>query len=133
MRYFAFVAGAICLFLLTPMAAFSQQIESSAAPDGRRILDVTFPAGHAPRVADGTWTDRVIGIPGESAEKAAPHLSLPSFSSSIVARRKRYNFTMVGSNPFLRRAKNVTIPVQIIPVRFEFPDGREAESVCVAR
>src|SRR3954464_2690109 len=129
MRY-AFVAGAICsLFLLTSMAAFSQQIEETAAPDGRRILDVTFPAGHAPRVADGTWTDRVIGIPGESAEKAAPPLSLPSFSSSIVARGKRYKFTMVGGNPFLRNAKKVTVPVALIPVRFQFPDGTALDPV----
>ena len=123
MRYLAFAAGAICSFLLTSAVAFSQQIEESAAPDGRRILEVTFPAGHAPRVADGTWTDRVIGIPGESAEKAAPRLSLPSFSSSIVARGKRYKFTMVGGNPFLRNAKKATIPVALIPVRVEFPDG----------
>src|SRR5881397_2411423 len=123
MRYLAFVAGAICSFLLTSAAAFSQQVEESAARDGRRILEVTFPAGHAPRVADGTWTDRVIGIPGESSEKAAPRLSLPSFSSSIVARGKRYQFTMVGGNPFLRNAKKMTIPVALIPVRVEFPDG----------
>src|SRR5436305_5753324 len=123
MRYFAFIVGAICSFLRTPAAACSQQIEDSAAPDGPLILKVTFPAGHAPRVADGTWTDRVIGIPGESAEKAAPRLALPAFSSSIVARGKRYKYTMVGGNPFLRNAKKVTIPVQLIPVRFEFPDG----------
>lgn len=123
MRYFAFVAGAICLLLLTSTAAFSQQIEDSTAPGGRPILEMTFPAGHAPRVAEGTWTDRVIGIPGESTEKAAPRLALPSFSSSIMARGKRYKYTMVGSNPFLRNAKKVTIPVQLIPVRFEFPDG----------
>lgn len=129
MRYFAFVAGAICsLLLLTPTAALSQQIETSTAPDGRPILEVTFPAGHAPRVADGTWTDRVIGIPGESAEKAAPRLALPSFSSSIVARGKRYKFTMVGSNPFVRNAKKATVPVVLIPVRVEFPDGTVLDS-----
>src|ERR1700759_5274757 len=122
MRYLAFAAGAICSFLLAPTAAFSQQIEESVAPDGRPILDVTFPAGRAPRVAEGTWADRVVGIPGASAEKAAPRLELPSFSSSIVARGKRYKFTMVGGNPFLRNAKKVTIPVALIPVRVEFPD-----------
>jgi len=30
---------------------------------------------------------------------------------------------MVGANPSLRNAKKVTIPVQVIPVRLEFPDG----------
>jgi hypothetical protein len=111
------------LLLLTSTAAFSQQIEDGVAPDGSLVLKMTFPAGHAPRVADGTWTDRVIGIAGESSEKATPRLALPSFSSSIIARGKRYKYTMVGSNPFLRNAKKVTIPVQLIPVRFEFPDG----------
>jgi len=124
MRYFMSVAGALCsLFLLTPTAALTQQIEDRAAPARPPVLEMTFPAGHAPHVADGTWTDRVVGIPGESTEKAALRLALPSFSSSIVARGKLYKFTMVGTNPFLRNAKKVTIPVQVIPVRFDFPDG----------
>jgi len=124
MRYAVSIAAAICsLFLLAPTTAFSRQAEDSAAPDGPLVLRVTVPAGHAPHVADGTWTNRVIGIPGENPEKAALRLALPSFSSSIVARGKLYRFTMVGSNPFLRNAKKVTIPVQIIPVRFDFPDG----------
>jgi hypothetical protein len=123
MKCFAFVAGAICLSLLTSTAALSRPAEDSASPDGRLILDVTFPAGHTPRVADETWTDRVIAIPGESAEKVAPRLALPSFSSSIVARGKLYKFTMVGGNPFLRNAKKATIPVALIPVWFVFPDG----------
>src|SRR4051794_26787938 len=124
MRYAVSIAAAICsLFLLAPTTAFSRQAEDSAAPDGPLVLRVTVPAGHAPHVADGTWTNRVIGIPGENPEEAALRLALPSFSSSIVARGKLYRFTMVGSNPFLRNAKKVTIPVQIIPVRFDFPDG----------
>jgi hypothetical protein len=124
MRYFMSVAGAILsLFFLTSTAALTQQVEDSAAPGGPPVLRVAFPAGHAPRVADGAWTDRVVGIPGENAEKAALRLALPSFSSSIVARGKLYKFTMVGSNPFLRNAKRVAIPVQVIPVRFDFPDG----------
>jgi hypothetical protein len=109
--------------LLTSTAALTQQVENDAAPARPPVLRVTVPAGHAPHVTDGDWTGRVIGIPRESTEKAAPRLALPSFSSSIVARGKLYKFTMVGSNPFLRNAKKVTIPVQIIPVRFDFPDG----------
>ena len=124
MRYAVSIAGALCvLFLLTSTAAFSRQAEDGAPPDGRPVLRVTAPAGHPPHVAAGTWTDRVISFPEESSEKAAPRLALPSFSSSIVARGKLYKFTMVGSNPFLRNAKKVTIPVQLIPVRFDFPDG----------
>ena len=118
------VVGAICsLLFLTSTAASARQADDSAAPGGPPVLRVTFPVGHAPRVADGTWTDRVVGIPGENTQKAALRLALPSFSSSIVARGKRFKFTMVGTNPSLRNTKKVTIPVQLLPVRFEFPDG----------
>ena len=91
--------------------------------DAPPVLEVRFPAGKAPRVPEGAWTDRVVGIPGENLEKAALHLAFPSFTSSIVARGRIYRFTMVGSNPSVRNARKVTIPVQVIPVRFEFPDG----------
>lgn len=124
MRYASSIAGALCLlFLLTSTAASAQQADDRAAPGGQPVLRATFPAGHAPRVADGAWTDRVVGFPGENTEKAVLRLAVPSFSSSVVSRGKLYKFTMVGSNPFLRNAKKVTIPVQVIPVRFDFPDG----------
>src|SRR3954469_5888896 len=124
MRYSVSIAAAICsLFVLASTAAPAQQADGSAAPGGPPVLRATFPTGHAPRVADGTWTDRVVGFPGENTQKVALRLAVPSFSSSVVARGKLYKFTMVGSNPFLRNAKKVTIPVQVIPVRFDFPDG----------
>jgi hypothetical protein len=69
----------------------------------------------------------VVGLPGIPSEdeekegKAAP--ALAQFRSAVVSHGKRYTFTMVGSNPFVRNARNVTIPVQIFPVRFEFGDG----------
>jgi hypothetical protein len=127
MRYAQSVAGAVCsLLFLTSTAARTQPAVSSTSADGLPVLKVLIPSGHAPHVAQGAWTDRVVGIPGEpgeNPEKAALRLALPSFSSSVVARGQLFKFTMVGSNPFLRNAKKVTIPVQIIPVRFVFPDG----------
>ena len=117
-------AGALSwLLILTSTAAPAQQTQDPVVGEGSTVVRVTFPPGRAPRVADGIWTDRVVGIPGENAWKAAPRLALPSFSSSIVARGKLYRFTMVGANPSLRNARKATIPVQIIPVRLEFPDG----------
>jgi hypothetical protein len=109
--------------VLASTAAPAPQTDDSAAPDGLPVLRAAFPVGHAPRVANGTWTDRVVGIPGENTEKAALRLALPSFSGSIVARGKLFKFTMVGTNPSLRNTKKVTVPVQVIPVRFDFPDG----------
>jgi len=119
----SFVGALGSLLVLTSTAAPAQQTQDPAVAEGPTVVRVAFPAGRAPRVADGVWTDRVVGIPGENPRKAAPHLALPSFSSSIVARRRLYRYTMVGANPSLRNAKKVTIPVQVIPVRFEFPDG----------
>ena len=124
MRNIVKVIPALCSLLVLPLAAVSaQQAQVSAVGEDSPVVGVTFPAGHAPRLADGAWTHRVVGIPGENPRKAALRLTLPSFSSSIVARGKLYRFTMVGANPSLRNAKKVTIPVQVIPVRFEFPDG----------
>jgi hypothetical protein len=68
---------------------------------------------------------RVVGIPAELdiAKGRAAAAGLPTFTRVISARGKSYKFTMVGRDIFASRAKNVTIPVKIIPVRFVFPDG----------
>lgn len=68
-------------------------------------------------------------VAGDELARAAdtPHRhpapTLPTFTSAATVGRTRYSFTMVGTNPELRGARNVVVPVLIIPVRFEFSDG----------
>ncbi len=96
-----------------------------AQPPARPILSVSLPAESAAPDPLGEWTGRVVGIPEASPldEKRGGAPALATFRTTVLSRRKRYPLTMVGSNPFLRGAKNVIVPVQIFPVRFEFPDG----------
>src|SRR5262249_38729907 len=49
--------------------------------------------------------------------------SFPNFTGLITVGKKRFTFTLVGTDPSLPRAKNTTVPVTIFPVRFEFADG----------
>jgi hypothetical protein len=83
-------------------------------------LDAARPVAVPPR----PWVGRVVGIPGpEGVEKAAGVGGIPTFSRNVAARGKMYRFTMVGSDPFVRNARMVVVPVMVIPVRFEFDDG----------
>jgi hypothetical protein len=52
-----------------------------------------------------------------------PPPSLATFTGVVAVGRTRYTYTMVGTNPELRRAQNVVVPVVIIPLRLEFQDG----------
>jgi hypothetical protein len=52
-----------------------------------------------------------------------PPPALTTFSGVATVNRKRYTYTMVGANPQLRGARNVVVPVVILPVRLEFVDG----------
>jgi len=62
-------------------------------------------------------------LPGPENEKAALRFSFTTFSNFVTVGRKRYNFTMVGTDPSQRNARNAVIPVLIIPVRAFFDDG----------
>jgi hypothetical protein len=52
-----------------------------------------------------------------------PPPSLATFTGVVAVGRTRYTYTMVGTNPELRRAQNVAVPVVIVPLRLEFQDG----------
>jgi hypothetical protein len=93
-------------------------------PSARPVISLGLPPESAPADSASEWTGRVVGLPELltfDEKRGAP--ALATFRAAVVSGRKRYTFTMVGSNPFSRGAKNVIVPVQIFPVRFEFPDG----------
>jgi hypothetical protein len=84
----------------------------------------TRPAGAGTIPTPDIARASVVGIPGDpGAQKARAAAGLPAFSRYLVVNGVRYNFTLVGRDVFAARAKNVVVPVKIIPVRFVFPDG----------
>jgi len=100
-------------------------LEDCAETSSGEALTFRLEAEQPVEVPPHPWVGRVVGIPGpepELLEKAGVP-GIPTFTRTVVARGKTYRYTMVGSDPFLRRARNVVIPVVVIPVRFEFDDG----------
>jgi hypothetical protein len=111
-----YVTGLVCAAVLSlcPAGAVAGR---EAGPSFVLPVDESFVP------PSGAWTARVVGIPGPLSleKKALP--GLPTFTRTVVARGRRYRYTMVGSDPYAARPVPVTIPVQIIPVRVEFNDG----------
>jgi len=114
MRLVASLALALCTSTL-PTQALEPATWKQTHWERRSDGEIKSPEG-----TDG----RVIGIPGDlDAPKARAAAGLPTFSRYLLVGGVKYTFTLVGRDVFAARAKNVTIPVKIIPVRFQFPDG----------
>jgi len=112
-------AGRMCTVVVVLSALFWSPVRA-VAHDG---LTFTVTAEHpyaAPTAPFESRAARLPGLEGEDLDKAAS--SVPTFTRSIVARGNTYKFTMVGSDPFVRNAPKVVVPMKIVPVRFEF-DG----------
>lgn len=102
------------------------------------VLTSPLHAGNSPFVwQPAPWTARsspphalplgppeVIGIPpGTPFPEKARAAGLATFTRYMTAYGHSYKFTIVGRDLFAPRAKNVAVPIQIIPISFEFPDG----------
>jgi len=63
--------------------------------------------------------------PASEAVRAHRHPAptLPTFTGVATVGSTQYRYTMVGTNPQVRRARNVVVPVLIIPMRLEFVGG----------
>lgn len=85
-------------------AAAEEQGVTAAAEDSAAALD-----------------DQVTASDEMQGHRPPPGLAI--FTGVVAIGRTRYTYTMVGSNPLLRRAQNVVVPVTIIPLRLEFHDG----------
>ena len=111
--------GAILGSLWIPLASAAH--ESPTEPS-REMPELTLSAERPVDAPEGPWEGRFMAFADPGLEKASGR-TIPTFTRSIVARGRTYQYTMVGSDPFVKNAKNVTVPVKIIPVRFEFDDG----------
>ena len=80
-----------------------------------------------PLLRPGDLSSRVISTlsvesPTSTSNKRAV-ATFPTFKATVAVGRTKYPFTMVGSNPFLKKAKPVVVTVPIIPVVLQFSDG----------
>jgi len=115
-------AGSVCIVVIALSVLVWAPVRAAAAPDG---LTFTVTAERPYGTPTGPWTSRAVRTPAldeEDLEKAAAS-SVRTFTHSVEARGKTYNVTMVGSDPFVKGAPKVVVPMQIIPVRFEFDDA----------
>ena len=88
----------------------------------REEVQFTFSAEQPFDVPDETSPMFTV-LPGPEQEKAALRFSFTTFTNSVLVGRKRYTFTMVGTDPSARNTRNAVIPVLIIPVKAIFDDG----------
>jgi hypothetical protein len=110
------------LTVLIPAVALAQAGGNRSDAASRDELTFTLSAKQPFAVPVSPWTERSVAFAEPGLEKAAGK-TIPTFTRKILARGRMYQFTMVGSDPFVRKARNTVVPVQIIPVRFEFDDG----------
>jgi hypothetical protein len=129
MKRYVTLAGLICTALAALSAPAWGPTPATAATGDREEpsrdnLTFTLTAERPYAAPTGALTNRVVRLPApEEPELEKAAVTLPTFTRSIVARGKTYKYTMVGSDPFVKNAKPVAVPLQIIPVRFEFDDG----------
>jgi hypothetical protein len=117
-RLVGLVCTAITGLVSIPLAA---AVLDEAAEPSRGSLTFTLSA-ERPFAAPSSQTGRTEAFAEPELEKATGR-TIPTFTRKILAEGRLYQFTMVGSDPFVRNARKVVVPVQIIPVRFDFDDG----------
>src|SRR5881398_3245891 len=109
-----------CLLALSALSMRPSHADQDFWPETRWSKSVATDQIRIPDVTRAT----VVGIPANvDTTKAHAAAGLPTFSRYLVVSGVKYTFTLVGRDVFAARAKNVVIPVNIIPVRFVFPDG----------
>jgi hypothetical protein len=124
MNRFALRAGWAVTVLAAGLACPAAVVAESnlgddpAAPSLTFRLEVERPYAAPP----GPWRGRTVALAQPASDKAGG-ATIPTFTRKVEARGRLYTYTMVGSDPFVKRAKKVVVPVLIIPVRFEYDDG----------
>jgi hypothetical protein len=121
MKRYTALAGLV----ITAILVMSAPARAAAPPTegSREDLTFTLTASWPLAAPTGTLKSLVVGRPGLEGSEVDKASTIPTFTRSIVARGKAYRYTLVGSDPFVKNAKKVVVPMQIIPVRFEFDDG----------
>jgi hypothetical protein len=122
-------SGLVITFLLASLASAALAASPAAGQDLERPADPALapPLSIDPPASSEFWQRQraLAEAPVAEEERGGRHPApaLPTFTGVATVGRTRYSYTMVGTNPELRGAKNVVVPVLIIPVRLEFGDG----------
>jgi hypothetical protein len=111
------------LFALTLWASIPSPAAAATGENPSPTLKFTLSAKSTYPAPSGPLKSLEVSRPGPEGLELKAATSVPTFTRTIVARGRTYRFTLVGSDPFVRNAKKVSVPLQIIPVRFEFDDG----------
>ncbi len=129
--------GLLAAALLAPLASAPAPGQDLAPPPAALAAPAAAmdaPRGLDPVATPELWRRAFGGDAGASADGAPdgekrgrrpppPPPALSAFTSAITVAGQQYPYTMVGTNPELRNAKNVVVPTAIIPVRMVFADG----------
>jgi hypothetical protein len=118
------LVAASLLASFAALAAFPVTGEDLAGPAAPALA---APPSIDPSASSAPW-QRDHGLAGAPAaeEKRGhrhPPPTLPTFTGVATVGRTRYPYTLVGTNPELRGARNVVVPVLILPMRLKFSDG----------
>jgi hypothetical protein len=114
---------------LASLASAALAASPAAGEDLARPADPSLatPQSIDPPASSEFWQRQLALAEAPVAEEERggrhPAPTLPTFTGIATVGHARYSYTMVGTNPQLRGAKNVVVPVLIIPVRLEFKDG----------
>jgi hypothetical protein len=99
--------GLVTASLLASLAGLAAS--PAAGEGGVRSADPAF--GQAPVSED------------KRGHRRPPSPTLATFTGVVSIGRTRYKYILVGTNPQLRRAQNVVVPVAVIPMSMQFSDG----------
>jgi hypothetical protein len=105
-----------------PSLAQGSGPEDQAIASDEQIVASDEQAVTSQEQAAGSET-QAPGADEKRGHRPPPPPALATFTGVVAVGRTRYTYTMVGSNPALRRARNVVVPVAILPMRLEFADG----------
>ena len=112
------------LILTTISVGVSNSLVAAVAnvEPSRDSLTFTLSAEKSFSVPEGPKEGRFEAFAELGLEKATGR-TIPTFTRKILACGKMFQYTMVGADPFTRKARNTVVSLQIIPVRFQFDDG----------
>jgi len=119
--------GLVTASLLASLVVLAASPAAGGDPARPADPPLAAPPSIDPPASSAVWQrQRGLAEPPASEEKRGhrhPAPTLATFTGVVTIGRTRYAYTMVGTNPALRRAGNVAVPVLIVPLRLEFSDG----------
>jgi hypothetical protein len=119
--------GLVTVSLLASLAVLAASPLTGEDPARPADPSLAAPLSIDPPASSAVWRrlHSLFQAPASEEKRGHRHPvpTLPTFTGVATVGRTRYPYTMVGTNPQLRRAGNVVVPVLILPIRLRFSDG----------